>query len=121
MEEILKKMVWILFIIGILYSIIATYMRVFENGDYVIMYRVPCNPATEICFSEETCDESSNQCETNYYSSIQRTKSNLESICGTDISTCALAEKCMDGEVNCLITFCNPKEETCSDNTTSNE
>lgn len=121
MEEILKKMVWVLFVIGMLYSVSATYIRVFEKGDYIVRYKISCDPSLEKCFSEEICDEAGIKCDTNYYSTMQREKSNLEKICGTDISTCALAEKCMEGEKNCSIKFCNSKEETCSDNTTSNE
>ncbi|MEI7765322.1 MAG: hypothetical protein WCI93_01915 [bacterium] len=52
---------------------------------------------------------------------MQRTESNLARICGSDISTCALAEKCMEGEASCSIKFCNPTEDTCANTTANNE
>ncbi len=121
MEKILKIMLWLLLISGLLYSVIATHIRVFEKGDYIVRYNIPCDPSLKMCFSEITCDELGNNCETTYYSSMQRTESNLARICGSDISTCALAEKCMEGEASCSIKFCNPTEDTCANTTANNE
>ncbi len=121
MERILKIVLWLLLISGLLYSVIATHIRIFEKGDYTIRYNIPCDPSSETCFSEKNCDESGGKCETTYYASMQRIKSNLARICGPDISTCALAEKCMEGENDCSIKFCNPSEDTCANATTSNE
>ncbi len=121
MKETLKKMVWFLLIIGLLYSIVATYIRVFEKGDYVIRYDIPCDPFQSVCFSEKICDESSDECEIIYSSSITRSKAKLEQLCGTDISTCTLAETCTEGEVDCSITFCNAETEDCATAEVKNE
>ncbi len=114
MGKILKILLWLLLIAGILYSIIATYTRIIEKGDYVIRYNIPCDPSTETCFSEQNCDDSGNNCATTYYASMQRMESNLARVCGSDISNCALSEKCMVGETDCFIKFCNPNKETCA-------
>ena len=121
MEKTLRIMLWLLLIGGLLYSIIATYIRIFEKGDYIVRYNISCNPSSETCFSEDNCDESGNKCETTYYSSMQRIKSNLARVCGADISNCALAEKCTEGEVGCSIKYCNPEKDTCTNAKTNNE
>ncbi len=114
MEKILKILLWLLLIIGLLYAVIATYVRVYEKGDYLVRYNIPCDPSLEACFSEEICNESGSECETEYYSSIERTKSKLSNMCGSDMSTCAAAETCMEGEDNCAITLCNPDTDICA-------
>lgn len=121
MEKKIKIMIWLLLISGLLYCVVATHIRVFEKGDYIVRYNIPCDPSLKECFSEKICNESGDNCETNYYSSMQRIKSKLASICGSDISTCPLAETCMDGETDCAITFCNPKTDTCTTNKTDSE
>jgi len=121
MEKILKIMLWLLLISGILYSVIATYIRVIEKGDYIVRYNIPCDPSLGACFSEKTCDDAGNNCTTTYYSSMQRIKSNIARICGSDISTCALANKCAEGETGCSIKICNPDKDTCANTPASNE
>jgi len=122
MGKILKTMLWLLLISGLLYSIIATYIRIIEKGDYIIRYNISCNPSSQACFSEQQCDESGNNCQTTYYSSMQRIESNLARVCGSDsdISTCVLADKCMEGEAGCSIKLCNPNIDTCANSQKNN-
>lgn len=120
MGKKIKIMLWLLLIVGILYSVTATYIRIIKKGDYIVRYNVPCDPSSEICFSQKTCDDSGNNCETTYYSSIQRIESNLAHICGSDISNCALANKCAEGETGCSVKICNPSKDTCANTQTNN-
>ncbi len=119
MGKILKIILWSLLALGMLYSVVATYIRIVEKGDYLIRYNIPCDPSKQACFSEQTCDDSGNNCETTYYSSMQRIESNLARVCGSDISTCASANECMQGEVGCSVKLCNPNKDTCSSSQTN--
>jgi hypothetical protein len=114
MEKILKILLWLLLVCGLGYATVATYVRVFNRGDYLIRYNISCDPSLGPCFSEEVCDESGDKCETNYYSSMQRIRSKLALVCGSDILTCPPAETCMKDEVGCVITFCNPSVDNCT-------
>jgi hypothetical protein len=122
MRKKIKIVLWLLLIVGILYSVIATYVRIVEKGDYIVRYNIPCDPSSQECFSQQTCDDSGNNCETTYYSSMQRIESNLAHVCGSDsdISTCVLASKCMQGEAGCSIKLCDPGKDTCSNSQTNN-
>jgi hypothetical protein len=60
-EQTKNRIFWIIFIGLILYAIVATYLRVYVNKDYLISNEVSCDPAVESCFvwsPEEECEES---------------------------------------------------------------
>jgi len=87
-----------------------------EKGDYIINITFPVTLLRKRVLANNQCDESGNNVQTTYYSSMQRIESNLARVCGSDsdISTCVLAGQCMEGEAGCSIKLCNPNKDTCA-------
>ena len=60
-EKTKNRIFWLIFVGLILYAVVATYLRVYINKDYLISNEVSCDPAVESCFvysSEDACAES---------------------------------------------------------------
>jgi hypothetical protein len=74
--------------------------------DYVVAYEGDCDPYTENCFVGCEDDECT---ENYYYSLVQKYAADVKAQCGTDITDCEDAYKCLpeDGD-QCDVTYCNP-------------
>ncbi len=84
-EKTKNKIFWSVFVILILYAVVATYMRVYVNKDYLISNEVSCDPSIEACFvytPEELCDGSEEEncvenTEPEYYKIIYKKAANI--------------------------------------------
>jgi hypothetical protein len=60
-EQTKNKIFWVVLILMIVYAVVATYIRVFVQMDYLMKNEVSCDPASESCFvytAEDACAES---------------------------------------------------------------
>ena len=84
--------------------ICGSFYRFISLEDYLVSYKGDCDPDIEICY--EYCED--NECF--YYSIIERTASEVISLCGKDVTECDEAYECRNDVEECSIHFCKPKE-----------
>lgn len=93
-----------------------SFYRFIVVADYNVEYEGECDPVTQSCFvgcEDEECTEEY------YYSIIERHAIDIRNQCGPDITECAAAQICLEGEVGCEILYCDseslPEDESCDD------
>ena len=96
----------------------ASYVRFMVLKDYTVAFEGECDPYYETCFIG--CED--DDCTKEYfYSKVERGAQNLEAQCGTDITDCVAAHKCLPQENgNCEIAYCDPivdGDDSCEDYT----
>lgn len=92
----------------------ASYFRYMVLHDYLVAYEGECDPATNHCYvgcDNEECSEEY------YYAIVTREATEIERLCGIDISDCEAANSCTVAETDCSISFCdiNTEADSCED------
>lgn len=90
-----------------IYSVWATYDRIYVRRDYQIHAEIECNPEINSCFVWE--DEETG--EPWYYALIEKSAANIDD-CNPHREECEELS-CEEGEENCAVTFCDPGTEEC--------
>lgn len=86
----------------------ASYVRFIVLTDYLVSYEAECNPSEHDCFigcDDEECTEEY------YYEIITRNATEINKLCGNDITDCYEASFCPAQEAECTITFCESESE----------
>ena len=86
----------------------ASYYRFIELQDYTVTYEVDCNPEERNCFIGCENDECTEQY---YYKLVTRMSTDIEAICGQDITDCEAAAYCTEGERQCSLEYCDSDDE----------
>jgi hypothetical protein len=76
----------------------------------MVSYEIDCSPYNESCFvgcEDEDCISEY------YYSVVTRHASEIEKLCGQDITNCSEAESCAIGESQCTLSSCIPEQDEC--------
>jgi len=85
-------------------AISASYYRYMILEDFTVTYEVECNPQTSSCFVGCEDDECS---EEYYYNLVTRHSTDINLLCGDDITDCAAALTCTTGGGYCKIKYCD--------------
>lgn len=105
-----SKIIFGILIALVIFSIVATYYRVFVKEDYLISAEISCDPAIESCFVWEE------EGETSYYKIIKKKAANIP-FCDPHVGECP-EPICEEGEAGCEIINCEQSElgegESCS-------
>ncbi len=96
------KILILIFILGIFYTVFATYHRFYILRDYYITAEIECDPQINSCFVWEEDDEIF------YYSLIRKKAKNIP-FCNPHREECEELF-CEEGEKKCRITFCEVDE-----------
>ncbi len=108
---------WFLFIFIVTVTF-ASYYRFVINRDYIVEYESTCDSTTEACFSkceDDTCENKIN------YLIIRKQANDLYNECGTDITNCEVANKCLISDRDCYVEYCEPKiNDNCESAQTTN-
>lgn len=100
-----KKHIFITIIfVMILVNVLLAYHRFIIKKDYRISYEGVCDPVSNICFigcDDEGCTKS------HFYSKMEKYTPDLLGQCGRDITDCEAANKCLEGDRDCSITYCD--------------
>jgi|SRR3989344_3338570 len=102
-----SKILLSILIVLIIWSVWATYNRIFIKLDYLTSVEVPCDPFSKICFVYEPEEEGTDP---TYYNIVEKPAYSLP-ICNTDDAECLESITCFDGETNCKITYCDIEED----------
>ena len=117
-----NKIFFIIFILLLIASISLTFYRIVILKDYQIEAEVSCDPEIESCFVWECSPEDDETCAENPEERISYYK--LISKKAATIYACELTEEkdgcteelsCVEGEENCLYTYCDAETEECSE------
>ncbi len=114
MKQLFNILLALVLVGGLSFTVVATYNRIFVQGDYQQEYAIACSPQDASCFSEEICDEVTEECTTEYYALMSRSAATLRKACGNDTSNCLAAQYCLADEFNCSVTYCDPEIEECT-------
>jgi hypothetical protein len=77
--------------------------------DFIVTYEVDCNPQTNSCFvgcEDENCTQEY------YYNLVTRRSTEINLLCGDDITDCEAALTCTSDETACKIEYCDKANET---------
>lgn len=105
-----SKALFLIFIAALIFSVGLTFFKFFILRDYTIQSQVECDPYTEVCFTYH-CDPTAEECsgdsvaDTSYYKLLDRNAKNIP-LCNPAEESCA-SLACPEGEVGCVITFCD--------------
>ncbi len=99
-----SKVLLIVLIIGIIFSVIATYNRIYIQRDYQILAEIDCDPEINSCFVWEEEDG-----EIWYYSIIEKKAANIPD-CNPHREECDDPFFCEEGEEDCYEFFCDEEE-----------
>jgi len=114
MKQVTNTLLALVLIGGLTFAVLATYNRIFVEGDYQVEYAVNCDPEMTSCFSKEVCDEVTGECTTEYFALMSRSSSLLKKACGSDLNSCLASQQCLAEEFNCSITYCDPAVDVCT-------
>jgi hypothetical protein len=85
-------------------SVGVSYYRFVVTKDYIASYEIDCKADTSSCFIG--CED--DECEIEYYYTyIERSASELHSLCGDNVTDCLSADSCLDSKEFCRVTFCD--------------
>lgn len=104
-NHFLNKIVFYCVVLSIGGIVVLSYNRFVVKNDYLVSYKVTCDPAIASCFvgcENEKCTEQY------YYSLVEKYAPDLYSECGLDITNCEEANFCTTNDSQCSITYCNP-------------
>lgn len=88
----------------------ASYYRFIVLSDFMVSYEVDCSPYNSSCFVG--CEDDG--CESEYYYKlITRQASEIEGLCGQDITDCEAAQSCQATALDCSVSFCSPDIRDC--------
>lgn len=108
-----SKIILGVLIVLVVFSVVATYYRVFINEDYVISAQISCDFQTESCFVVPA-DEGEG--ETSYYKIIKKKAANIP-FCNPHVGECPELS-CEQGEIDCEVINCDATKlsdgESCS-------
>lgn len=93
---------------SILISIGISFHRFLVAHEYVVSYRVSCDPYTDSCFAECTDDACT---EVHYHLKVEREAEALLAACGSSVIGCAIADRCLPEERYCSIRRCDPQTD----------
>lgn len=84
-------------------TVATSYYKFFVLHDYLVTYKVDCNPYESSCFVG--CDDYG--CvETYYYASVERKAADFLLICGQSVLGCEAAAVCLEWEGQCQVSYC---------------
>lgn len=89
----------------------ASYVRFIVLNDYLVAYEGECDPSANDCYlgcGNEECTEKY------YYNIVTRHATEIQQLCGDDITDCEAANSCPLNSQSCYITFCD-KESECDE------
>lgn len=84
----------------------ASYYRFMVLHDYLVSYEIDCDPNEQSCFvgcEDEECVEQY------YFAIVERHATEVESLCGVDITNCEDANSCSVG-TSCRVVYCDQVE-----------
>lgn len=114
-----SKIIFGLLIVLVVFSIAATYYRVFVKEDYLISAEISCDPQVESCFVWPGEDGEADS----YYKIIKKKAANIP-FCDPHVGECPELS-CDEGEAECQIINCEQAElgegEECSATTPTEE
>lgn len=111
------KIVFFLFIFGVLVLSLFVYKKYFLDRDYTIFAEIPCDPITESCFVS-VCDPEEEECtgsveEDTMYSKKIEKHAGLIPLCDPNTEGCVV-DQCDAESTNCGVILCNVNEDECS-------
>jgi hypothetical protein len=119
-EKTKNKIFWTIFILLIVGSVVATYLRIYVWKDYQIVAQTSCNPQTEeSCFVQKTdtattteSGEEATATEISYYKLISKKAANVYA-CEqtTEKMDCNEELTCLENEANCSYEYCTSDQE----------
>ncbi|MEI6528515.1 MAG: hypothetical protein WCO10_02465 [bacterium] len=121
-----NKIFYTVFILLLIGSVVATFVRIVVLKDYQIVAETSCDPTTEKCFVYECDPVSDTSCSANpaerisYYKMISKKAATIAACEATaDKVGCGEELSCIEGENNCAYTLCDPAKladgEKCSE------
>lgn len=94
---------------------IYNYYRIIIKKDYLILIPIACEPETEDCFEDQCLKNEQEGCYNNllYYKILQKRAFNVPACysLAPDKRINCPALQCQTGEKDCLIDFCEEKDE----------
>lgn len=117
-----NKIFYTILILLILGSVGVTFWRIVIEKDYQIVAEASCDPVIESCFYYEgvTCDGTDSECvpEAAYdYKLISKKAANIYTCEQTEEKVgCSEELSCLEGEEDCVYTYCDleSEEDTCA-------
>lgn len=83
---------------------ISSYYRFIVTNDYLVSYEGMCDPINENCFVDCEDEECTSEY---YYTVVTRHATEIDNLCGDDITDCEAANICLPGSTECSITHCD--------------
>ena len=86
----------------------ASYNRFIVERDYFVSYEGACDPSYESCFigcEDEDCEV------LYYYSQVKKYAPDVYRQCGSDITNCAEANRCIPGDKMCSVLYCDAETD----------
>lgn len=94
----------------------ASYYRFIVLHDHLVSYEAFCDPTEASCYvlCEDEAIEDIAECPAEQvftYAVIERYAADLMSLCGDTVTDCEAADYCAEGEVDCVVYYCDQETE----------
>lgn len=107
-KHVLSYTIWPLLIL----LVGSSYFKFIILQDFTVSYEGFCDPLVNSCFIEcEEFDENDKCLSEYFYTYVEREASDLNALCGKDITDCPAADTCTVTETKCSITYCDPDND----------
>lgn len=103
MSYLQKNFFAISILLLVAFTAIFSFNRFILQADYVVEYKVSCDPTINSCFvgcNDELCADQYT------YAKVSRQATNIKKLCGKDITDCEAAQYCEQGENSCEVKYC---------------